>query len=39
MPSLPLIIRGMPLTQKSGQPDEVRFERGIFPLNTPAVSG
>ena len=31
MPSLPLIIRGSDLTQRAGQPDEIRFEgRRLF---------
>lgn len=35
MPSFPLIVRGMPLTQRVGQPDQIRFEHGVLPLTTP----
>jgi hypothetical protein len=35
MPSFPLIVRGMPLTQRAGQPDEIQFDRGILPLSAP----
>lgn len=35
MPALPLIIRGLDLTQRTGQPDEVRFDKGILPLSAP----
>ena len=38
MPSLPLIIRGMYLTQRAGQPGEVRFEHGVLPLTSPLTN-
>jgi hypothetical protein len=35
MPSLPLIVRGITLTQRRGQPDEVEFPHGVLPLANP----
>jgi hypothetical protein len=33
MPSLPLFVKGVRLTQRKGTPDEVTFTTGILPLN------
>jgi hypothetical protein len=35
MPSLPLIVRGITLTQRRGQPGEVEFPHGVLPLASP----
>jgi hypothetical protein len=35
MPSFPLIVRGLDITQRAGQSDEVHFDDGVLPLSVP----
>lgn len=38
MPTLPLIVRPLGITQRKGQPDEITFPDGILPLTTPLAT-